>query len=391
MPDMNETPQPPQPEQKPEERKPRSLREGSRKKTSLGEFVESFKEHPFSWYVGILVALITASTALVHFYDDHEKKWELAAKEQEVRAAKEEASESKKRLLAIELKMGGRTDSYDLTKVCVPRFTISENKMSLDDAAFIEVPTVPKWNFRQISEEELGRLLEDKELMVGVTNSETVLSTTNDIPIRLWQSSKSLRVKIRSFREKGETTYLRLFPYLGVQVFDKAAVNHLLHAKADQIDAEERETAKATKINTLSATNGLQSILIKSNNATYHEIAEKLSLLYNEDAAGFWAYAFLKDGFMTALDIEDARFKVDQAQKIGNAFYMHTLTAINNAEVDGVEGKNTVTIEKQLLVICLEQKAIMISVMIPTTSGRQNDEASQWIRNWLFSLSVPID
>jgi hypothetical protein len=113
-------------------------------------------------------------------------------------------------------------------------------------------------------------------------------------------------------------------------------------------------------------------------------IGKALAAIFDSDTSGFLLGTTLLQEVRIAASVPNSSFRVVDAEKKANSFYLHTQHRFSTSNADDVYW------EREFICIGLNKATIIISISIPSGADHRSRDGS-WANSWLASLRVPLE
>ncbi|HEU5237906.1 MAG TPA: hypothetical protein VFU37_12285 [Pyrinomonadaceae bacterium] len=379
-----------------------------KKQGSERNWREWLETRPLVVLVGAAVAVSSTTLAVTKYFFDQERKIAEQSRAAELQQAKSDLAakikELEGRLLSIERHVGTET-IWDLNTVLVsPRQVkaLGSDFTYFDDLqVYLSVPKSEAWTFKQMNEMEFGGMVYGSKWLkdqlatpLGRMMSETKISC--------WRGPDAFEIVTTD----PQVPLLHVFPYVSIERVNN---QKLLQYMGKFIDEQEREAkqkavdeAKGTldqkrdqklPIDTVAASPSATETGSADTEGETHESSrlskveakkEALNRLVNADIVSFFLLSSIMDGYHEAARVKKgASFRVLNAEKEGNVFYVHAQIVV---PASGTRPK--VYLDNEIICISDSEDMVAIQTLAPSTDQRPPEAA--WINSWLAGLRVVL-
>jgi hypothetical protein len=361
-------------------------------------------ENPLKVVVAACVATSTSTATIVNYFRGEEAKIEQASAsaklEQVSNKLSAENDKLKERLAGIERRVGGDNilDVSSLTvgpsqiKSLGPEFSYEESIK-----CFVSIPAGgAPWETFKTS--ELGFA---KMLVPSIAQQEGALpDVLGSVNLVGWKASETFPI------ETNDHEVLNIFPFVFVETL---STQHMLDRAGKVakyfkgLESETEESIKKVEESVQSVEMALDAKAANRSDQTSKEKsiagnegqkteAEKpdadvtnfLSEVFNSDAAGFFLLGALDVGFSFTQSVEGSSFRVIDAEKKGNALYLHAQLVF-----PPTSKTKQVFWDREWIVVCTAKNFYLIQTSAPSVDERPLGAA--WITQFLVGLRVPLE
>ena len=113
-------------------------------------------------------------------------------------------------------------------------------------------------------------------------------------------------------------------------------------------------------------------------------ISEALAAIFDSDTSGFLLGSTLLQEVRIAASVPNSTFRVVDAEKKANVFYLHTQHRFPTSNGESIYW------EREFICIGLDKATVIISISIPSGADHRSRDGS-WVNSWLASLRVPLE
>jgi hypothetical protein len=376
-----------------------------RKTANRRNWKEWFETRPLVVLVGAAVTVASTTAAVVTYFFEQEKKITEQSRAAESQQAKSDLAAKIKdlegRLLSIERHVGTET-IWDVNAVLVsPRQVkaLGSDFTYFDDVqCYLSVPKSGAWTFKQTNELEFfgmkyGSKWLDERLATPVGK---LMSGTK---VACWRGPDTFKIETID----PQVPVIYAFPYVFIERVNNQKLFQAVGKVVDEqeLEAKQKAAEEAKRIleekrdeeipigtaptsPSASATASTSAGGETPGSTRQSEVEARrdaLNLLVNSDLVGFVAYAYISEGFNDAKFVKDASFRILDAEKKGNVFYIHSqMVAPASAK------RPKIYSDHEFICIGDNEDTVLIRTGAPSTDQRPPEGA--WIASWIAGLRV---
>jgi hypothetical protein len=223
---------------------------------------------------------------------------------------------------------------------------------------------------------------------------KAVLEVTKKLQVFLWRGSDLFEVTTT----EPEAPKLKLFPYVSIEEFN----NDKISSEAGQAILKQTEEAKIAAVKRAeqalderiktreppspdkSPDRDASKVSSQMDAKESEIISEALAAIFDSDTSGFLLGSTLLQEVRIAASVPNSTFRVVDAEKKANVFYLHTQHRFPTSNGESIYW------EREFICIGLDKATVIISISIPSGADHRSRDGS-WVNSWLASLRVPLE